>query len=413
MLKAYEYRLLPTAAQKEQLAQHFGCARYVYNWVLNQRQAHYEETGKTLAKRALQDKLVREEKKRLPWLKEVNSQSLLAAMGHAVNAYSRFFSGQAKFPRFKSRKNHLQKYQCPQHVKVNFEDQKVQLPIIGWVRAKIHRGFVGLIKTCTIKKLPHGTYEISMLVDNHQPLPKPAKIDPEKAVGMDLGITHFAITSQGKKKDNPRFLNRSLPGIKQFGRMLSRKKKGGSNREKLRHRLAKRHYRVARQRNNYHHEIANELLSDNQAETIAFEDLHIKGMVRNKKLSRHILDVGWRSFVSKVSYKAEWSGKNVIYCDRFAPSSKQCPCGYKHKTLSLKDREWSCPECKTHHDRDILAANNILRFALQEITDAAGSAVCVKQFPCGNRSGKPATAKDHSNDAVMGHKKLTLEQLAV
>src|SRR5258708_3902461 len=167
MLKAYQYRLFPDKNQQAQLAQHFGCARHVYNWCIEQRQHHFEQTGKTLSKRVLQDTLVHSEKKNNPWLCEVNSQSLLAALAHAVDAFSRFFKKQAKFPRFKSRKDHWQSYQCPQHVKVDFSHQKVQLPIIGWIKAKLHREFVGDIKTCTIKKTPHGAYQISVLVENH------------------------------------------------------------------------------------------------------------------------------------------------------------------------------------------------------------------------------------------------------
>lgn len=378
MHKAYKYRLYPTAKQQEQLAQHFGCARFVYNWVLDQRKSHYEETGKTLSKRALQDKLVHEEKKNNPWLREVNSQTLLAALGHAIDAYSRFFKGQAKFPRFKSRKNNWQGYQCPQNVKVNFATGAVQLPIIGWVKAKLHREFVGDIKTCTIKKTPHGSYQISVLVEDHQLLPEPAAIDASKTLGVDVGITHFAITSEGEKFDNPRFLNESLPKLRALGQSLSRKKKGSKNREKARHRIAKKHYQVARQREHFLHEQSNKLLSDNQAETVALEDLHIKGMLKNRKLARHIADVSWSRFSELLSYKAKWRGKNIIYCGRFAPSSKQCCCGYRNRQLSLSDRAWICPECGKQHDRDILAANNIKEFALAE---AVGHTACVKPFP--------------------------------
>ena len=381
MLKAYKYAILPTKIQQEQLAQHFGCARHIYNWVIDQRKAHYEQTGKTLSKRALQDKLVHEEKKNKPWLNEVNSQSLLAALGHVNDAYQRFFKGLAKFPRYKSCKNHWQSYQCPQHVKVDFEKNQIQLPIIGKVKAKLHREFIGDIKTCTIKKTPHGAYQISVLVENHELLPVAKPISEESTVGVDVGLTHFSITNAGQKRENPRFLNQSLPKLRQLSQRLSRKQKGSNNREKFRLIVAKKHYQVARQREHALHAAANELLSDNQTVTIALEDLHIKGMVKNRKLSRHISDVAWSRFAEILQYKSAWKGNNVIYCNRFAPSSKQCTCGYIHSALTLSDRFWICPECHLHHDRDILAANNIKQFALAE---AVGYTACVKTFPHDN-----------------------------
>lgn len=378
MLKAYKYRLLPNKTQQEQLAQHFGCARYVYNWAIAQRKDHYEATKETLSKRDLQDKLVHEEKQAKPWLRDVNSQSLLAALGHATMAYSRFFSGQNKFPRFKSRKNHWQSYQCPQHVKVDFEDGWIQLPIIGRVKAKLHRQFVGEIKTCTIKKTPHGAYLISVLVDDHALLPAPKPIQAKTTVGVDVGIIHFATTSRGDKYENPRLLSQSLSTLRKQQAMLSRKKRGSSNRTKARLCVAKTHFRIARQREYFLHGVANKLLSDNQTVTIALEDLHIKGMVRNKKLSRHISDVSWGHFGKIVRYKSAWIGNTVIVCNRFAPSSKQCSCGYRHTALALSERVWTCPECHVTHDRDILAAKNIKDFALAE---AVGYTACIKPFP--------------------------------
>ena len=151
--------------------------------------------------------------------------------------------------------------------------------------------------------------------------------------------------------------------------LKAHKKKGGNNREKWRRRLAKKHYQVARQREFFHHHMANKLLSENQAETIALEDLHIKGLLKHKKLARHISDVGWYTFANIVAYKASWIGHNVIYSGRFAPTSKQCTCGYKNDNLTLADRIWTCPSCQQQHDRDIFAANNIKKFAL---ADAVG-----------------------------------------
>jgi putative transposase len=377
MLKAYQYRLLPSSAQGEKIAQHFGCARHVYNWAVETRKSHYEQTGKTLSKRQLQDQLVHVYKPAHPWLKEVNSQSLLAALFHAIEAYDRFFKGQAKFPRFKSRKNHWQSYQCPQHVNVKFESGCIQLPILGNVKAKLHRSFEGKIKTCTIKRTPHQHYLISVLVDDGVAQPIAKEITEENTLGVDVGIIDFAVASNGMKVGNPRFLDKSLPGLREQYQCFSRKQKGSKNREKSRLSLSKKHYHVAQQRKHFLHEAANKLLSENQVETIALEDLNIKGMLKNKKLSRHISNVAWSSFARMIEYKTKWQGRNVIYCNRFAPSSKLCLCGYKHKDLKLRERVWVCPACHRIHDRDLLAAQNIKQFAL---ADAVGNTVCVKQF---------------------------------
>jgi len=381
MLKGQQYRIYPTKEQEELFAKHFGCARYVYNWVLSQRKDHYEKTKKTLPKKELQNKLVHEEKKDKPWLEEVNSQSLLASMFHALDAYKRFFSGKAEFPRFKSKKNHEQKYQCPQHVKVYFDNDCVYIPKVGFVKAKLHRKIDGQVKTCTITKKPDGTYLISVLFDTHEYLPQTAPIEEVSTMGVDVGIKHFATLSTGEKRENPRFLDKSLPKVRQLNKQLSRKKKGSKNREKCRHKLAIKHDDVVKQREFFLHREANRLLGDNQTVTVALEDLNIQGMIKNRRLSRHIADVAWGEYDRILNYKAKWQGKNIIYCPRFAPSSKQCVCGYKNANLTLSDRVWICPECNRVHDRDLLGANNVKYFALVE---AVGLTACVKPFPHNN-----------------------------
>ena len=212
------------------------------------------------------------------------------------------------------------------------------------------------------------------------------------------------------KKNNPRCLQDSINKLGQAQQKLSRTKKKSSNRRKQRLVVAKIHDKIARKRNDHHHLRANELLSDNQATTIAFEDLHIKGMIKNHKLARHIADVAWSKFVDIISYKAKWQGKNVIFCKRYAPSSKQCSCGYINNDLILKDRVWKCVRCSSVHDRDILAANNIKKFA---IADVLGYSICVKQSLHDDRFGKPVMSKGQDNNILMGHKKPPLQQLAV
>lgn len=410
MLKAYRYRLYPNKEQLEKLKKHFDGARHVYNWALEQKKDYYDKHGKTLFRKDLQEKLVVSKKNDKKWLNEVNSQSLLSSLMNLDKAFSSFFRKKTGFPRFKSKKNPKQSFQCPQHVTIDQKQGRLSIPKIKGIKIKVHRPFIGKIKTCTITKTPKNHYYISVLVEDDHPLPSPSSIQKEKSIGVDLGLSSFVITDKGTKYENKKFLEKTLKRLKKRQRQLSRCKKGSANRNKKRVVLCKVHDKVAKQREWYHHHISNALIHDNQVNTIAFEDLHVKGMIKNRKLARHIADVGWSSFVSIVRYKAAWIGKNVIFCSRFDPSSKTCHnCGDINKNLKLSDRKWTCVSCDHHHDRDINAAQNIKKFA---IADAVGQTVCVKQSPCGDRFSKPATAKGRASRS-MGRKKPPLEQLAV
>jgi len=411
MLKAYKYRIYPNACHIEMLCKHFGVSRFVYNWALALNNRYYRIFGKGLSKRRLE--LQAKKKRHLvkyQWLSEVNSQTIVISIWNMHTGLKNFFEGRAKRPRFKSKKSNWQSFQCPQHVQIDQDNNLINLPKIKGIKAKIHRQFEGKIKTCTIKRNPKGQFYISVLVDDTMALPEKAEVLENKTVGVDVGIKDFVITSEGIKAPNNKYLTHSLGKLNKAQRQLSRKKKGSNNRSKQRKLVACIHDKVVQRRNHYHHQVANQLLSNNQVTTIAFEDLHVKGMIKNRKLARSIADVAWSRFVDITSYKAVWQGKNIIYCNRFAPSSKQCECGYKNNDLTLKDREWTCPECHSVWDRDILASNNIKKFA---IADALGHSVCVKKFPNNNRLSKSVIPKGRSKAAPMGRKKLILEQLAV
>jgi putative transposase len=410
MLKAYQYRLYPNTAQSEMFSQHFGVSRFVYNWALALNRRYYSIFGKGLSKRKLELQIIKKKSRnKFSWLKEVNSQTIVSAIWHLHAGYQNFFSGRSRFPRFKSKRSNWQSFQCPQHVQIDQNNNLINLPKIKSIKGVIHRHFDGEIKTCTIKRNPRGHYYISVLVDDKIELPKKADISETTTLGIDVGLTDFVITSNGIKKNNHRFLKTSLSKLNAAQRQLSRKHKGSANRIKQRKIVACIHDKVARQRKHYHHEVANELLNDNQVKTVAFEDLHVKGMIKNRKLSRSISDVAWSQFISIVEYKAEWTGKNIITCNRFAPSSKRCSCGYINKEMTLKDRVWTCPECLSTNDRDILAANNIKMFA---IADALGQSVCVKQFPHDKRFSKSVMSKGQSSETLSGRKKPPLESSA-
>lgn len=409
MNRAYILRLYPNAEQIVILEKHFGCVRKVYNHYLalqiEQLLASSEDKSLHMLHgwRALQDRLVAlKHTDDYRYLCEVNSQSLLATLQNLKKGFTNFFREKAKhnlkhksktiakikermgdrfvplmaykgFPTFK-RKHHKQSFQCPQHVTLDQDKGLITLPNVkGGIKAVFTRKVVGRVKTVTITKTPTGKYYASVLVDNDEVIPTPTTIEPSQTLGIDLGLSHLLITSDGDKIDNPRFLKESLTKLGVAQKKLSRKAKGSNNRERQRIVVAQCHERIANQRLDAHHQLTHRLVSENQATTFAVEDLGIKNMVKNKKLARAIHDAGWGQFIRLLTYKALWWGKNVIKVNRFYPSSKTCAsCGSKIDKLPLSVRIWQCQHCHTTHDRDINAATNIRR---QALADALGLSV--------------------------------------
>ncbi|AKB80069.1 Mobile element protein [Methanosarcina horonobensis HB-1 = JCM 15518] len=365
MLKAYKYRIYPDNDQKELIKVHFGACRFVYNWALEQKIKTYQQSNKSISRFDLQKILVHEIKPSNEWLKKANSQALLASLVNVESAFTKFFREKTGFPKFKSKKNPVQSYQMPQHYTVNFDRNIIKLPKIGEVNAVLHRRFEGEMKTATISKSSTGKYFISILVDDGKETPEKQEISESNTIGIDVGIKDFAILSNGEKVENPKYLKNSLKRMKCLQKRVSKKVKGSNNRNKARQRLSKIHEKISNQRNNFQHQISSKLISENQA--IALETLNVKGMVKNHCLAQSISDASWSSFVTKLEYKAEWLGKTILRIGKFEPSSKICNvCGYHNSELTLKDREWVCPDCKTKHDRDINAAINIKKFSLQD-----------------------------------------------
>ncbi|MFK0572256.1 RNA-guided endonuclease TnpB family protein [Endozoicomonas sp.] len=356
-MRAYKYRIYPNTEQKALIAKHFGCSRHIYNWALSEKDKHYKETGKSLSKRQLQDSMA-EKRTDKEWLTEVNSQSLLASLAHLDIAFSNFFQGRTKFPKFKSKYSGWQAFQSPQHVTVDFEQNNINLPKLKGIKAKLHRPFTGKVKTVTVKRCPSGKYYASVLVDNGVVNPVPATIEPENTIGIDVGLTEFLIDSEGNKTKNPRILKSSLERLGAEQKKFARNKKGSGNRAKQKRKVSKIHEIVANRRHDFIHQVTAKLAVKNHATTIAVENLNIKGMIRNRKLSRAIQEASWGMFLRVLDYKCRWNGKNIIQIGRFQPSSKLCNCcGYKAESMALSIREWDCPVCKSHNDRDINAAH--------------------------------------------------------
>jgi len=362
MLKAYKYRLKPTKNQATLINKHIGSCRLVYNWALEQKIKTYEQTGKSINHMGL-DKLLPALKTEKPFLKETNSQSLQGMTKHVDAAFVRFFREKNGFPKFKSKKNPIQSFPVPQHYSVDFEDNTVKLPKIGKVEAIFHRKFEGTLRTATVSRSCTGKYFISILVEDGKELPDTQKYSESTTVGIDVGIKDFAVLSTGEKIENPKYLNNSLKRLKCLQKRVSRKQKGSKRREKAILLLSKIHEKISNQRNDFQHKLSSKLISENQA--VALETLNVKGMVKNHCLAQSISDASWSSFVTKLEYKAQWAGKSILRIGQFEPSSKLCNvCGYHNSDLTLKDREWICPDCKTPHDRDINAAINIKKFSL-------------------------------------------------
>ncbi|MFM6195909.1 MAG: RNA-guided endonuclease InsQ/TnpB family protein [Planktothrix sp.] len=355
MLKATKVRLYPTPEQELVLAKSFGCARWYWNLALNACIQHYQETGKSL-KLASYKGMLPQLKKEYPWLKEDCYSSVLQCV--AINldrAYKNFFEGRAKFPNFKS-KHHKQSIQYPQSVTVNGEYLKV--PKIGKIKAVFHREIQGKIKTVTISKTSTNKYFASILCEVEG---SEVKESGNKVIGIDLGLKDFAIVHDGEsvtKYVNPKHLNRHQENLARKQKKLSRKTKGSSAREQSRKKVAKVHERIANSRQDFLHKLSRKLV--NESQVIVVENLNVKGMVKNQKLSKSISDVGWGMFINFLDYKLQQRSGKLVEIDRFFPSSKTCSsCGHVVDELPLNIREWDCPNCHTHHDRDENASLNI------------------------------------------------------
>ncbi|MEI2583312.1 RNA-guided endonuclease TnpB family protein [Scytonema sp. PRP1] len=370
--KAVQVRLYPSKEQQIQLAQTFGCARWWWNYALNKSIEVYTETGKGLGQVALNSLLPKLKKEKdTEWLADCYSQVLQATTLNLTTAYKNFFDKRAGFPKFKS-KHGKQSIQYPQNVKI--VEGNVKLPgNIGVVKAKIHRLISGKIKTVTVSKTPSGKYFASILTEVEC---ENSSTTEGKIYGVDLGLKHFAVVTDGKKVskyDNPKHLAKHENNLKRKQQKLARKQKGSNSRYRYRKVVAKVYERLSNSRQDFLHKLSYKLVSDSQA--VIVENLHVKGMVRNHNLAKAISDTGWGTLTNFLAYKLERKGARLVEIDRWFPSSKLCSkCFYQVKEMSLDVRDWTCPNCGAHHDRDGNAAINI-RVEGIRMLKAEGSAV--------------------------------------
>lgn len=348
MIKAYRYRLRPTAVQRQFFDRSIGCCRLVYNWALERRIKAYQESKVSMSAIDL-CKLLPGLKSdpNYSFLKEVSSAALQQSIRNMDQAFTKFFREHAGFPKFKSKKSSRNSYKEVQGCAVDFELNRIKLPKIGWVRFYANQTFNGKIGTVTVSKTPTGKYLVSILVDNGADLPAKPIIDPDKTVGIDVGIKDFAVLSNGDVYRNPKHLENST-----------------ARRNKARLAVASLHERIHNQRQDFLHKVSSRIIRENQ--TIVIEDLNIEGMMKNRRLANSIASVSWGEFFRMLQYKSDWYGRNLIRIGRFDPSSRMCECGYIHRDLRLSNREWVCPECGAVNDRDLLAARNIKKFGLEK-----------------------------------------------
>ncbi len=353
--KSYKFRIEPTPEQIVLLLKHFGACRFVFNKFLHERKEKYLNEKTSLNyydnARTLTD-LKKEED--FDWLKEINSQSLQSAIRNLDSAYKNFFNKQNKFPRFKT-KYDKQSFKIPQNVLIN--EGKLVIPKFKeGIKINLHRKIEGEILFATITKPTTGKYYVSITCEvNYKPFDKIGS-----KVGIDTGIKDLAILSDGKTYENIKILKSKLKKVKYQQRQLSKKQKGSNSRQKQKIKLSLTHEKITNIRKDYLDKISTEIVKNH--DIISVEDLSVKNMMKNHKLAQSLSDVSLGMFYTMLEYKSKWNDKSFVKIDRFFPSSKTCSnCGWIYQDLNLSIREWTCPSCNEHHDRDLNAAKNILK----------------------------------------------------
>jgi len=358
--RAYKFRFYPTPEQELNLAKTFGCARFAYNYMLRQRtdawfqrqeKVGYHETSAMLTALKKQSEFA--------WLNEVSSVPVQQSLRHLQTAFGNFFSRRNKYPTFKKKDG----AQSAEYTTSAFKWDGKTLSIAknGALNIRFSRTIpkAAIVTTVTVSKDTAGRYFVSMLCTDQVQ----AKTPIEAKVGIDLGLSHFAILSTGEKIAAPNTFRKNEEKLAKLQRRLAKKTKGSANRKKAKLKVAKLHAKIADSRKDFLHKLSTRLVNENQV--IAIETLAVSNMQKNHSLAKSIADASWSEFVRQLEYKSLWYGRELVGIDRWYPSSKRCSdCGHTVAKMPLNVREWTCPECGTIHDRDINAARNVLAAGL-------------------------------------------------
>ena len=375
MLRAVKIRLYPNKQQATQINKLLGCCRFVYNQTLarkiNQYKEHNISENRTTLSYWLFHELLKDDN--FLWLREQNTNVLQQVIMDMLDAYKRFFKQHTGYPKFKTKHNNKQSCRFVRYTiskRNDYTTYQLSLANIKNIKFRCNKKYTQYlqnhhdnIRQATLMKLPCDEYYLSILVDGD--LTRKVK-ETNEVVGIDLGIKDFVITSEGEVFNNLHFKKNETNKITKLQHQLSRKEKGSNNRNKARIKLAKTYKKISDRKQYYLHKVSNSLINENQV--ICMENLNVKGMIKNHKIAESILEMNFGEFRRILEYKAKWYNRKIVFVDRFYPSSKICSCcGYKYKDLTLDIREWSCPNCGNHHDRDINAATNILNEGIRLI----------------------------------------------
>lgn len=425
MMRAYQFRVYPTADQQQNLSRYFGASRYVWNWALRLIKDNFnhtemircswggdpatsnEEDALTMKFHGCKDTSLelfnidatkcsllltpaaRRKAGRLPcglqhepglkdvqpWLHDVPDKILRYSLRNLGTAFKNFFKADKNgarrgYPKHKTRRDHQSIQFQGENVRLDTRTGLMSVPGLKNVEVRLHRSMDGKIGTTTISKTKSGKYYVSFQVDDGRDLPLTKPVSRDRVIGIDVGLASYISTSEGDKIDGLQPLREAEQRLAVLQRRLSHKQKGSKNQDKARLKVSRMHEKIANQRSDFQHKLSRELVDNHDA--IVLESLNIKGMVKNHHLAKSISDAGWSEFMRQIKYKADWAGKTVVEIGQWEPSSKTChSCGHKLDKLTLDVREWACPKCGTAHDRDINAAINIKAMGMDRLYTTA------------------------------------------